>query len=413
MKAILTFFLSLLLNLSIWSQLTGPEAKWLGKHDAGFGSEKQYDFSALGKALKGRRIVALGESSHGLGACYALKAAMVQYLHSLLGYEVLAMEGGLGDVNLAWRDADSLSMEELRDKTVFGNFRAKEVEPLFAYLKSQRSAEQPLDYAGFDSQTSSDYFYQRLQEVIAHFDRSLADSVQGHYMHYALWFQSGMQEDSVAYYHHQQQFQQKADAFKKVLTDQREFIVGEVLAPAEWKVMVRTLEGFHQSVELTFAERWRGVGLRDQLMAENLHWLIDSVYAGKKVIIWAHNGHVERGPITNGFFKWMGHFLGEWYGDQYYSLGIFALEGNVYQHWTRQSQPFDHTGSDCLESRLAQSGKALPFLDLRRIPRCPASEWLWNPIDGHEPENGGVVNFVPATRFDGVVLIRHSDIPTY
>src|SRR6185369_14787236 len=36
---------------------------------------------------------------------------------------------------------------------------------------------------------------------------------------------------------------------------------------------------------------------RDGLMASNLQWLINERYAGRKIIVWAHNAH-----IMNGYF---------------------------------------------------------------------------------------------------------------
>ena len=40
---------------------------------------------------------------------------------------------------------------------------------------------------------------------------------------------------------------------------------------------------------------------RDRINADNLRWLIDTAYAGRKVMVWAHNAHVMNAWYGQGF----------------------------------------------------------------------------------------------------------------
>ncbi len=144
-----------------------PQTKesWMDKNTTELSKDSSYDFSKVAEAIGGKRIVAIGESTHGLGGFYTLKSALVQYLHQEYGFEILAMEAGTGDVNLAWTNIDSLSGQELMENTVFGNFQCEEIAPLYEYIKTERKSDRPLIYTGFDSQMSSNYFFNRLQNV--------------------------------------------------------------------------------------------------------------------------------------------------------------------------------------------------------------------------------------------------------
>ena len=131
-------------------------------------ASNELDFQIIKEWLRDKKIVAIGESTHGLGEFYTLKSELVQYLHKELGFEVLAMEGGFGDINLAWMDINHLDFLSLRNQTLFGNFRCQEIEPLFKYIKAQSNSKTPLFYAGFDSQISGNYYKQYLDSICYH-----------------------------------------------------------------------------------------------------------------------------------------------------------------------------------------------------------------------------------------------------
>ena len=133
--ACLTFSICTLISFS----QSKTELKWLKKNTAELKSSEGYNFSALKKAIGNRRIVALGESTHGSGTYYHLKSELVKYLHQEMGFEVLAMESGLGDTYLAYANVDTLSGKQLRDFSVCGNFRAKEATGLCEEIKSQHA----------------------------------------------------------------------------------------------------------------------------------------------------------------------------------------------------------------------------------------------------------------------------------
>jgi erythromycin esterase len=63
------------------------------------------------------------------------------------------------------------------------------------------------------------------------------------------------------------------------------------------------------------AEKIAGITSRDKSMAANVEWILDQAPAGSKIVLWAHNGHVNKRA------GWMGQYLAERYGDDMYVLG--------------------------------------------------------------------------------------------
>lgn len=390
------------------------ELKWLKKNTAELKSGEGYDFSALKKAIGNRRIVALGESTHGSGTFYHLKSELVKYLHKEMGFEVLAMESGLGDTYLAYANVDTLSGKKLRDFSVFGNFRAKEATGLFDYIKTQHSTKSALNYVGYDTQASSDFLFDQLKKILAGYDKELSDSLITRMFSYQRAYGYANNQDSVNYLRHRNIFVETSNTARRYLEENKEAIMAKHrLNNTAFKVMVRSLAMFAASYNLSYADTWKGYALRDSLMAENLKWLLAEVYANKKVIIWAHNGHVEKGEMENGYMKSMGHFLKEQHLDDYYTIGLFAYSGVAYQFWTKKTIPFDKKDNTFIEHRLITTGKHTPFLDLSHIRKSSGNSWIFNLIHAYEVENGGIINFIPAKRFDAIIVCKESKAPTY
>lgn len=399
--------------LTSFSQ-TKTELKWLQQNTAELKSGEGYNFSALKKAIGNRRIVALGESTHGSGTYYHLKSELVKFLHQQLGFEVLAMESGLGDTYLAYANVDTLSGKQLRDFSVFGNFRAREATGLFDYIKKQHSTQSPLNYVGYDTQASSDFLINQLKKILADYNKELSDSFSTRMYSYQRAYGYSSNQDSVNYLKHRNIFVETSNAARRYLEDNEAAIMAKhQINNTAFKVMVRSLAMFAASYNLPYAETWKGYGLRDSLMAENIKWLLTEVYANKKVIIWAHNGHVEKDSTENGYMKAMGHFLKEQHLDDYYTIGLFAYSGVAYQFWTKKTIPIEKTNNTFIEHRLIATGKHTPFLDVRHARKTPANSWLFNFTHAYEVENGGNINFIPSKRFDGIIVCKESKAPTY
>ncbi|NER13468.1 hypothetical protein GWK08_08475 [Leptobacterium flavescens] len=396
------------------SQNQLSQSEWLTKNTLEFQPNGTYDFSGLKDVLKNRRIVAIGESTHGLGEFYAMKSALVMYLHKELGYDILAMEAGLGDINLAYTDIDSISPKNLRDYTLFGNFKAKEVDTLFSYIKQSSTTKKPLIYTGYDTQFSSDYFMIKLKRLLEPLDKTMADSLSNRMYAFQKSFRASRQHDSVGYIKYRDIYIKNAIDIGQLLQTKKDSLIRtNMISNMEYLIIRRTLDMFVRSTDLSYEDRFQGYQLRDKLMAENLTWLLDEIYPEAKVIIWAHNGHIEKSFVEGYDNKLMGHYLKERYGEDYYSLGLFAYEGEAYEHWTANTVPFKNNDSTAIEFRFMNIDKDAPFLDLSNIKPGPSTQWLFEPVTGFELENGRNIRFIPTKRFDGIISIKHSGIPTY
>ncbi|MDX2285621.1 MAG: erythromycin esterase family protein [Bacteroidia bacterium] len=365
------------------------------------------DLQPLKSLLKGKRVVLLGESSHGIGGYYTLKSRLVQYLHEELGFEVLAMESGLADVYFQYRRIDSLSPRQLRDRTVFGNFQCEEILPLFEHLHAARTRARPLHFTGFDSQNYGSSL-EFLQQILERYEPAQAGAIVAGLTAYyripaVLWA-----PDRAPLFALSDTIMQAADAAMRAFTAHHADIQAQYqLSATDMQVIRRAIRNYRDAVDLDWhtqdvTER------RDSLMADNLFWLMDSLYPGKKVIIWGHNGHIGKTSPEGNPFTWMGERVQARYGAESCHIGLFARAGETYTWWTRSTDAFERSGPEDLEQLVQLPGAEAVLLDLGR----PCAR-MQEPVQAFEVENGGVLRFIPSRRFDAVICLRQARAPVY
>ena len=130
--------------------------------------------------------------------------------------------------------------------------------------------------------------------------------------------------------------------------------------------------------------------LRDQAMAENVAWLLERAGPEAKVIIWAHNVHVQTAHTDQRAIRaeTMGMHLRERFGSELVVFGFSFYQGTFNSWDWNSSQRRPGPGGlmaheapplmwDAHETYLHCAGIPRFFLDLRDIPPdSPASDWL-------------------------------------
>jgi erythromycin esterase len=385
-----------LVPTAVFGQSTDDDAlqRWIEQEavriDAGVeGSRSARDVEPLLAAIGDARVVMLGEPSHGAGSAFAAKVRLVRLLHERRGFDVLAWESGLIDLErteAALRG--DLDPGEAARRGIFGIWSASaECQPLFAYAKASHGTARPLTMAGFDMQLTApgtfEHFSAELRAFVRTTDparrdraQALAERVLEHFGRLSRFaparaakaaelgragITGAAQSEAM-----QRWDQTDGDAFRpgagdhaglaesagtlvRLLGDGREGVAGVRAGRAGFMARaVTSLAGYGANLlerygrhpaETAARSRVIGENRRDRIMADNLRWLIDTAYAGRKVIVWAHNAHVMNAwygpafdrvslePLADGM-KPLGVWVDEWYRDRVYTIGFTAWQGS-------------------------------------------------------------------------------------
>ncbi|PGS88928.1 erythromycin esterase family protein, partial [Bacillus cereus] len=129
-----------------WEEWLNGHAKILNEPN----SQTTEDLSFLKEAVQDKRIVVLGESTHGAKEMNQSKIRMIKYLHEEMEYDVIAFESGFAEASTVQQNFDNLTATEAMKQSLYGVWQTEEVEQLFTYMKEQKEKGKPLTLAGFD-----------------------------------------------------------------------------------------------------------------------------------------------------------------------------------------------------------------------------------------------------------------------
>lgn len=357
--------------------------------------------------LKGVEVLALGENTHGLGAVFSAKAELVQFLHEELDFDMVLFESGYGDAALAWEQRNTLSSEEFV-RAFSSNFyyQSEEVAALLEYAKSKNG---DLVLQGFDCQPQQNFLTHQMAEVIEHVDPEFADSVAFEMGSFNQLYQYENNADTVAFYAQRDRFISFLSRYRDVLATSQEALLEAGVSQNVLNILEQTTQFFtdtYSKMEMGEMMGWPAyANLRDRAMLAKVKWFKEQ-HPNSKIIVWAQNSHIENQSKPGQSVNWMGHGLKEYFGTKYYSVGTVVYSGTDLNY--NGSLDFEHKAPEYLAYRLNQFQKEVFVINLRT---CSENDFTAELLLGME-SNGSTAEFVAQDRFDGLLFLQHSDIPT-
>ncbi len=368
------------------------------------------DLAFLDALVDGRRVVQLGESSHGVSEFNMTKVRLIKYLHEHLGYDVVAFESGLLSCFLANSvPTERTPLETMKD-SIYAVWQCEETLELFEYLNQTLETERPLTLAGFDYR----YFKARpsfWRDIVA-----CADSTYSQVVH-SFVERLGAEADfgriaalpdsrRQSYLDH---FQGLAQFLDQHMEEIRNCWQGDPLAPLVVRQAAMAEARFlndYRSGEHDFASR-------DSCMADNLEFLLDELYPDKKFIVWAHNGHIRhRGNAVVWYgFRSMGQNLAERRRHDLYTIGFFMGRGYSVTNGKdlyRISDPPAGT----LAAVLEQARQKYLFVDLTRAPVGEVTSWM-DMIINARTWGFGTSNQVLREQYDALIYVDDVQEPLF
>jgi erythromycin esterase len=334
--------------------------------------------SFLDTLLQGKRIVLLGESSHGTEQYSQTKFELIRYLHDKLGYKVLLFEAPMSACSYLNMATDTAAGELLRN-SVQSLWHTETVRQLFSYAKTNGML-----LGGFDPQfVLSRYprlFYSQavndlpvIKETLLQLETRVAETFRAPGQYIDL-------KDSFS------------TAYKRVVQQMDQ----QTLSPLQQWVRQLAFINSHYYANINRGEE------RDSCMAKNIIWLAENLYKNEKIIVWAHNTHIDKNATAPK--RLMGKALEDHFKDQLYAVGLYMVNGTTAlndRHVVAVKPPMK--GS--LEELLLAKGLKTAFAetDIPAFNR-PINVWHWG-IDKQR--------LTIHQSFDAVILVDGVGPPTY
>lgn len=382
------------------------------------------DLRFLKTVIGDRRIVQIGESHHSVAEYGAVKTRLIKFLHQEMGFDVLAFESSIYECFAV--DLEQLPPADALLASIFSVWAFDEVLPLFEYLKDSGRTPRPLALAGFDPQISSrtgvagrPAFFERVISTldpayareVAQFDAQFVDRIQREGPAYA--YQE--EERLVAFYTRLATFLDvNRERLIAQLDGDRSSMIAHRVAWSSVK-LVQLLRSYHANPNDTSLQGH--MAIRDSAMADNLTFLANEFYPGRKIIVWAANLHVRHAnEHTTWGFPTMGGWLARRFPDDLYTIGLYPNRGTV--PGTRLPFTIDPAEPGTLERLLSDAGPSQLFVDLLNQPRNEGTRWMFEPMLSRDASISGPqamlpVLIVPRDQYDGLLFIDRVSAPRF
>lgn len=326
-----------------------------------------YDWSGLQKVINTKRIVLLGEFTHGSREISNAKSELIAYLQKNMAFDVVLFEAGIGEIGTIELKKDSLTAAEMT-YGFYSNGRSKGKAKLMGYLK-----DEGLDFAGFDVQSSGNGFYEILFEVLGELSIEISnyDTIETDFSNVDRLLQSKViPKDSVI---------NRAKTLLETYSVLQKKIHVVKGSAESWKISLVQQTLTNRAAYLNYrirflqtnnwTERWKA---RDSMMARNVKWLLNNRFKKNKVIILGHNFHIAK---YNEKETVMGEYLYDTFGSEMYTLGMFAKQG-VYADNSGRPVLLKKTDENELDIKdiIALSNSEVSFL---QIPKKTGTAYRW------------------------------------
>ncbi len=395
----------------------------LATAEAGHGFE---DLRSIAPWVSGARVVALGEATHGSREFFQLKHRMLEWLATEHGFTLFGIEANFAEalaVNeyvLTGKGDPSAALAGM----YFWTWNTEEVLALIQWMRAYNADPKhakKLKFYGFDMQYTPGS-HKALKEYLRKVDPALAQKVEAPlaplFSKEALLPGRPMPPEKAS------ALRASLAEVQKQLEVQRAVYVKKSSA-RDHAFAVRHAALLTHLVELASMPRRDAYSARDRIMAENVRWLLEQEGPDAKMVVWAHNGHVNTANALP--FISLGRHLRETLGDSLYVFGFVFNQGSFRAfHMATSGEPSQgviaHTVPPArpgtLDASLALVGLPLYALNMRGTPRdSPLGKFFgearWSRQIGSAYGEGFPDDKVTlAEEFDGVLFVEKTSAAT-
>ncbi|MEV6669152.1 erythromycin esterase family protein [Streptomyces sp. NPDC051162] len=417
-----------------------PFADWLREHAVpltGLDPDAPLDdLEPLREVLGTARVVALGENSHFIQEFARARQRLLRFLVERCGFTVLAFEYGFseGFALDAW--AQGAGTDDGLARHLDAAIPVGLTEPLHWLRHHNRTAARPVRFAGVDIPAAGGSLLPALEPLTDYLRETDPDLLPLVEAATALAGRLATTSGALA-----------APAWARLDTADQDALTAATMrlltrfrsleplyvdrsGQYAYDVALRRVEAACHA-DYTFramAGLFAGSGLpadtsaREVFMAGSVLWHLDHADPGTRVVLAAHNGHIQRTPVSFGGNLTglpMGHHLQRALGDDYFALGMTSTAGHTAEMHLDEKARFGFTVENLrleppepgsVEAAFDAAGTGLSAVGLRGAPRAPSGSGSGFGGPDRIRIQGAYVHTPVLDAFDGMLHVPTSTV---
>lgn len=371
------------------------------------------DFSFIDRFIKDKRIILLGENSHGIADYFTIKTDLIRYLCQNHGFNIVIFESGLLEATLCRQFLSNDSPEKQIQNSLLDIYHNEEMIPLFS-----EEWAQTIILGGMDPQPTYPLISELMLDWIKdHTDYELYESMRAVEKHYfELQDEMLIKITKPLKKRMKVAIQEYENLLKLLKIKQKNYKNPEIQ-----RMLLLIQRGMQNRLQ------WLQVNLKGYLssgiqrgfnMFQNLEWLMNHYYKNEKIIVWAHNFHIrKKRPLMAKLLgiKSVGYWLQKKYPEDIFVIGLYAGNGK-FATQLRVELEIDIKKKRHLESLLYETSESDLFIPLD-VREQSADKKMWfkrrwwlleSGFSGFYP-----MALYPQDHYDAIIFIREVTSPNY
>lgn len=378
----------------------------LAKSSFQFDISNEDTLDSLMTKLGDKKIVAIGESTHGTSEFYQIREIITKRLIKEKGFDLVVLENPYDDIEMLNRDVNNKSLDSLMRKHLFSIYQTQEMKSFLQWYKNNR-LNYNIEFKGCDDSYWT--FYELLTDLLAPINdtqlKELLNDVKANIL-----------ENST------DNFKKETKINNQIYNDisaieTRLKAIGKLTSNLQ-EVLFNGKNTYINFVNIKNNEPFQS---RDEIMAERISYLANNT--DRKIIVWAHNAHISNQIVTGQEIGIMGRDLKKEFGKDYFSIGLTTLKGN-YSYIDQKFINGDHNFSERLktetiqpreglfwENVLAQQANSL-VVDMATFAEELQTDKIIGPtkLIGYSKENEKDIYFLPLIKnFDSLIFVKETN----
>lgn len=408
-----------------------PQITWLRQAALPLASAEpespEGDLAFLDRVLGGAPLIGLGEATHGSSEFQKLKHRLFRYLVLHQGVRLFALEAQMGAcraIDLYLLTGQGNPAEVLKGQG-FWVWSTQEMLDQLAWMRTYNrdpAHVQKLRFFGFDMQDGGTEMG-LLLDYLRPVDPQAVEALSAWFAPYRPFtWAGGAQSYPKAPASLRIQCHDNLQRIRQWMLDHQAAYVAATGEEAyAWALRMAEVLVQAEAMRAVEEDYKAMLNQRDRAMADNVEWLAQGPGAGQRMVLSAHNGHVNKqGDAAD--WTTMGAWLSQRQGARYFTLGFAFDHGGTTAYFDNLNGTFGPLAAyevppapaGSYENTLVQAGLDLAFLDLRNLdPSQPGPAWFqqrhearevgsaWNPLPAYSLAR----TRLPA-RFDSLIFLK-------
>lgn len=330
-----------------------------------YNDDDSSELPTLGDIFEDKKIIGLGEATHGTREFYVYKAKIIRYLIKNQNLKLVLFESnmsGLQSINNYIQNKTSTDLKTaIKKSSLFSIYQTQEVADLIEWIKTfnQNKVEgEQVRFGGIDMHYTYDIVncIFRKPGLLNLFTQQQKDELINLNK---LWDKGEPKLDSKQKNNYLAIARELYKLVKKANTGDSTTIYTQDIRLLEQSILFNNLPDIPANK------------IRDKFMAENIIWATAQTASNEKVVVWAHNGHISHHLYRD--YQAMGVHLKKAYNTKYYALCLAVGDGYA-RLWSPRSATKEYRfqksplppieNSDAIEYTFKQIKYPNFFLDL-------------------------------------------------